>query len=227
MNDMPDIAAIAALLGDPTRGKILMALMDGRARTATEVALVGGVTPSTASSHLARLTAGGLLAVAKQGRHRYFRIATPEAASAVEGLMSLASRNGMHARRAGPVEESLRRARMCYDHLAGEAAVELLARLREKELIGGADAALSLTERGEEWCGRLGIDLGALRARRRPVCRACLDWSERRAHLAGALGAALVERLFALRYARRGPSGRAVVLAPRGESFIAHPELVP
>lgn len=225
MLDSPDLAGIAALVGDPTRGRMLSALMDGRARTATELALEGGVTPSTASSHLARLTEAGLVALARQGRHRYYRIASPEVASAIEGLMGLAARRGLRVARAGPRDEALRRARVCYDHLAGEAGVRLLERLREEKLVRGSDEALELTDRGDAWCERVGIDLVALRAKRRRLCRACLDWSERRTHLAGALGSALLDRLFALRYARRARQSRAVILSPQGEAFVERPEL--
>jgi DNA-binding transcriptional ArsR family regulator len=220
MPDTPDIAAIATLMGDPTRGRMLTALMDGRALTATELALEGDVTASTASSHLSRLASAGLVTVTRQGRHRYYRIATPEVAAALEGLMSVASHSGLHTIRTGPRDAGLRRARVCYDHLAGEAAVRLLDRMRAKQLITGPDEALGLTTRGEDWCDRIGIDLAALRSRRRLLCRPCLDWSERRMHLAGALGAALLDRLFALRYARREPGSRAVILSPRGEAFI-------
>lgn len=227
MPDTPDFASIAALVGDPTRAIILTVLMDGRAHTATELALEAGVTPSTASSHLSRLTAGGLLSIAKQGRHRYFRIPAPEVAAAIEGLMNIAPHGGSSARRPGPADEGLRRARVCYDHLAGEAAVRLLEGLRQADLIRGGDDGMLLTDDGEAWCARVGIDLGALRARRRGLCRSCLDWSERRSHLAGALGAALLERMLALRYARREPRSRVVILGPRGESFVARPELAP
>lgn len=225
MPDMPDVAAVAALVGDPTRARMLAALMDGRARTATELALEGGVAPPTASSHLARLTDAGLLATARQGRHRYFRIAAPEVATVVEGMMGLAARGGLRAARVGPRDTGLRRARVCYDHLAGEAGVRLLERMREAGLIAGADDALVLTDRGEEWCEEVGIDLVALRGARRRLCRSCLDWSERRAHLAGALGAALLDRLLALRHVRRVAGGRTVVLSPRGESFVERLEL--
>jgi DNA-binding transcriptional ArsR family regulator len=225
MSSMPDFASVAALVGEPARAAMLAVLMDGRAHTATELAMQAGVSPSTASSHLSRLTAGGLLAIARQGRHRYFRIPTPEVGAAIEGLMSIAPRTEPRAPRRGPVDEGLRRARVCYDHLAGEAGVRLLHRLRETGLVGGGDDALLLAPAGEAWCARVGIDVDALRARRRRVCRGCLDWSERRTHLAGALGAALLERMLALRWARREPGSRVVILAPRGESFVEHPHL--
>ena len=217
MPDTLDIAAIASLIGDPTRARMLSALMDGRTLTATELALEGEVTASTASSHLSRLAGAGLLAVERQGRHRYFRIAAPDVARAVEGFMSLATRGpGVTT---GPREPALRRARVCYDHLAGEAAVRMLDRMRQRALVRGHGDALALTRAGTEWCIRLGIEPSSFPTRRR-VCRECLDWSERRMHLAGALGAALLERMLALRHARRQPRSRVVLLSPRGEAFV-------
>jgi DNA-binding transcriptional ArsR family regulator len=222
---MPDISSVAALVADPTRGRMLSALMGGRALTATELALEGEVTASTASSHLARLAAAGIVTATRQGRHRYYRLAAPEIASAIEALVTYAARSNPRPVHTGPRDPALRRARVCYDHLAGEAAVQLLAKMREKDLLGGDDDALTLTRRGEAWCDRAGIDLGALKDKRRPLCRSCLDWSERRMHLAGALGSALLDRLFALRYARRDVHSRAVFLSSRGESFVHYLEL--
>ncbi|HET8648412.1 MAG TPA: winged helix-turn-helix domain-containing protein [Gemmatimonadales bacterium] len=224
MPNNPDIAAVAGALADPTRARMLAALMDGRARTATELALEGGVTPSTTSSHLARLRDAGLVSLTSQGRHRYYRLAGTEVASAVEGLMTVAPR----ARRAplpGPADQRLRHARVCYDHLAGEAGVALFERMRARRFVSGNDEELALTPAGEAWCRRIGLDLAELRSRRRRLCRACLDWSERRTHLAGALGAALLDRLFALRYASRERNGRRVLLSPRGEAFVKGLEL--
>jgi DNA-binding transcriptional ArsR family regulator len=225
MNDTPEISATAALLADPTRGRMLSALMQGRALTATELALEGGVSASTASSHLARLTGAGLVAIARQGRHRYYELASAEVASAIEGLMTIAVRGSARVLRPGPRDEALRRARVCYDHLAGETAVRMLDRMRERKLVVVARDAIELTSAGEAWCRRVGIDLETLGATRRRLCRPCLDWSERRTHLAGALGAALLERLFALRYARRVRDSRVVVLSPRGEAFVERLEL--
>jgi hypothetical protein len=137
--------------------------------------------------------------------------------------MRLAVRTPSPRKAPGPVDSGMRRARVCYDHLAGEMGVRLLHRLREHELIRGPDDGLILTHRGEAWCARLGIDLGELRGRRRPLCRACLDWSERRMHLAGSLGAALLQHLFAHHLARRQRATRAVVLSSRGEAFVENP----
>ncbi len=226
-------ASVASLLGDPTRARMVEALMDGRALTATELALDGGVTASTASSHLSRLRQAGLITVARQGRHRYFRIASAEVAKAVEGLMGLAgggdavgargiqSAEGTRARvRTGPRDAGLREARVCYDHLAGLAGVQLLDTLKSARVIVPGDEGLRLTRRGREWCSDFCLDLLALRASRRPLCRACLDWSERREHLAGALGAAILDRLLELRYARREPVGRAVALSELGRRIV-------
>jgi DNA-binding transcriptional ArsR family regulator len=220
VDDAPGIVRVASLVGDPARGRMLMALMDGRALTATELALEGGVAPSTASSHLEKLSAAGLLTIASQGRHRYFRIARPEVAAALEALLAIAPR-GRQPRRASSVDDQdLRRARVCYDHLAGEAAVRLFAALCERHWLRTSADEVATTPAGEAWFRRLGVDVVSLRTKRRPLCRPCLDWSERRFHLAGSLGAALLERLLALRWARRETGSRAVSFSPRGAAFL-------
>ncbi|MEO8029469.1 MAG: helix-turn-helix transcriptional regulator [Gemmatimonadota bacterium] len=223
MPNSPDIAAIARLVGDPTRGRILTALMDGRAHTATELAMAGAVTPSTTSSHLARLRRAGLITEVRQGRHRYFRLAGPDVAAAIESLMRIAPRSVARQITTGPDSAELRHARTCYDHLAGEVAVHFLERLRAGHLVGGTDDEMELTAKGRAWCGRRGIDLSSLAESRRRLCRPCLDWSERRTHLAGALGSAVLQRLVAIRYARMIRGTRRVVLSPQGESFLRHP----
>jgi DNA-binding transcriptional ArsR family regulator len=219
MKDAHDLTMVASLLGDRTRARMLMTLMDGRAWTATELAFAGGVSPSTASSHLDRLRRAGVLAIRKQGRHRYYRIASGAFAGAIESLANLAPSNG-HTLVAGPRDVELRRARVCYDHLAGEAGVRLLQRLLDSGVVAGDDDTLTLTPHGERWCARFGIELDR-NGRSRPLLRTCLDWSERRSHLAGTLGAAILERMFALRYARRLSGSRAIILSPRGDAFIA------
>jgi len=226
MHDIPEISATAGLLADPTRGRMLSALMQGKALTATELALEGGVTASTASSHLARLTDAGLIAIAQQGRHRYFQLASPEVAAAIEGLMAISVPPvARQVVMPGPRDEAMRHARVCYDHLAGEAAVRMLDRMQGRKLVTVARDAIELTGAGKTWCRRVGVDLEALGETRRRLCRPCLDWSERRTHLAGALGCALLERLFALRYARRVRDSRVVVLSPLGEAFVERLEL--
>ena len=215
-------AETAALVGDPARANMLAALMDGRALTATELAGVAGVTPPTASGHLARLTAAGLLAVERQGRHRYHRLATPAVAQMLEGIMAVAAGGAGRAGRAaavvGPRDQALRRARTCYDHLAGRIAVAMADRMVARGEIELSPDGGALTEAGAGFLHRLGLDLELTTARpgRRVFCRPCLDWSERRPHIAGALGAALCRHCFARGWMRRIEGTRAVSVTPAG-----------
>lgn len=216
----PDIATIAALLGDPARANMLTALLAGQALTAGELAREAGVTAQTASSHLAKLEAGGLLGQRKQGRHRYYALSGEDVAGVLEALMGLAARTGHTRVRTGPREPALRRARVCYDHLAGDMAVAMLEHLVARNLITEQDEALTLTPLGETFMEALGLDLPALAATRRPLCKGCLDWSVRRTHLAGSLGAALLDRFYGLGWASREPGTRLVSFTPRGlEAF--------
>lgn len=217
MSGHVELARVAALLGDPARSRMLSMLMGGQARTASELALDGGVAASTASSHLAKLLDAGLVEVARQGRHRYFRLAGPEVAAAIESLMGALP--PACARRAGPADPALRRARVCYDHLAGELAVAWMRAMQAHGHLSCADG-LALTASGERWCGEVGIDLAAVRVARRPLCRPCLDWSERRDHLAGAFGAALLRHLLEKGWARRVPDSRALRIEARGERLL-------
>lgn len=214
MNDGPLIASIASLIGDPGRANMLTALMDGRALTASELGGAAGVTLQTASGHLSRLVDSGLLAVRKQGRHRYFRLSGPDVAEALEALMGLAQRTGAVRVRTGPRDAALREARICYDHLAGERGVALLEALRRNRLVEG-EQDIGLTGAGQAFFTGLGVDLGRLRKGRRPMCRLCLDWSERRAHLGGALGAALLDLMTDRRWLRR-EEGRVLRFTPAG-----------
>jgi DNA-binding transcriptional ArsR family regulator len=211
----PSIAPIASLAGDPARANMLAALMSGKALTASELANEAGITPQTASSHLAKLEAGGLIGAVKQGRHRYFRLADGDVAEMLEKMMGVAARAGHLRTRPGPSDPAIRKARVCYDHLAGEMGVALFDSLVDRRLIAGGD--LRLTRRGTEFAASFGIDLDALSRARRPLCRTCLDWSMRRHHLAGALGAAFLERFYDLKWARHGRDSRAVLFAPDGE----------
>lgn len=209
-------------MGDPARANMLTSLMGGQALTASELAQVAGIAAATASGHLTQLLDGGLLAVEKQGRHRYYRLAGPDVATAIEALMGLAQQPGRRQVRPGPRDPEMRRARVCYDHLAGERAVELFARLTRLKLIALDDGAIAITSRGESRLAEFGIDIAALKSAKRPICRACLDWSERRSHLAGALGARLLDRLFELDWARRVEGSRIVRFTPRGEASFAN-----
>jgi DNA-binding transcriptional ArsR family regulator len=214
MKDGPSIAAIAALIGDPARANMLTALMDGRALTVSELAQAAGVTLPTASGHLAKLDAAGLLVARRQGRNRYFHLSGPDVGEAIESLMSLAARTGATRVRTGPNDAALREARVCYDHLAGERAVALMGALVARDLIRDGESPM-LTATGSAFFMRLGIDVARLDGKRRPLCRACLDWSERRSHLGGALGAALLDHVIAAGWARRG-DGRVVRFSPAG-----------
>ena len=216
MKDGPSIAPVAALAGDPARANMLSALIGGKALTAGELAREAGVTAQTASSHLAKLVEGGLIAGIRQGRHRYFRLAGSDVAEMLEKMMGVAERAGHVRTRTGPRAPELRKARVCYDHLAGEMGVALYDNLVRARLVAGGEA-LRLTRRGEEFARRFGLDLDALARERRPLCKSCLDWSQRRHHLAGALGAALLDRFYDLKWARRDRSSRAVLFSPQGE----------
>lgn len=214
MREGPAIAPVAALIGDPARANMLTALIDGRALTVSELAEAAGVALSTASEHVGRLIDGGLLVARKQGRHRYLALAGSDVASALEGLMALAGRTAPRLVRTGPRDAELRAARICYDHLAGERAVAMLSALIARGVLReGAEPAL--TEPGRIWLGELGIETGRLESARRPACRACLDWSERKSHLGGGLGAAILRHVLAEGWASRGP-GRVVRFSPRG-----------
>jgi DNA-binding transcriptional ArsR family regulator len=221
MKDGPVIAAVAALLGDPARANMLTALMDGRALTASELAGEAGVGLPTASGHLSKLEAGGLVTVEKQGRHRYFRLSGSDVAAVLEGLMGLADRTGAVRMRPGPKEPALRAARLCYDHLAGERGVAMLDGLRRRGVLAEHEGELAPTLAGRTFLCDFGIDLAPLAGKRRPLCRACLDWSERRHHLAGSLGAALLTRMAELSWLKVGDTGRVVAFTPSGEHAFA------
>jgi DNA-binding transcriptional ArsR family regulator len=219
-------AEVAALAGDPTRAIMLHALMDGRALTASELARFAGVTPQTASGHLARLAAAGLILAQSQGRHRYHRLASPAVAHMMESIMQVAAISEPRRRLVvGPREAALRAARTCYDHLAGRLGVALAdAMARQGYVELGNDAGL-LTDAGAAFLGRVGIDTGALagpsgRSPRRLMCRPCLDWSERRPHIAGAVGAALCSHCLDSGWVRRMDGTRAVAVTPKGRRIL-------
>lgn len=222
MKEGPSIAPIAALAGDPARANMLAALLSGAALTASELANEAGVTAQTASAHLARLEGGGLIVGAKQGRHRYFRLAGNDVAEMLEMMTNIAARTGHMRTRSGPSDPAMRRARVCYDHLAGELGVEMFDALVRKGRIALRGEEVRLTRKGENFLRALGIDPDDLAAGRRPLCKTCLDWSQRRFHLAGALGAALLERITAQKWATRAKGSRALLFSKAGEAkFLA------
>jgi len=219
MGDGPNIARVAALVGDPARAEILTALLADRALTATELAAVAGVTKQTVSAHLAKLVDAQLLEVASQGRHRYFRLAGSDVAALLESLMGVAFRTGALRLVPGPREPALRKARVCYDHLAGELGVLAYDGLVAHGCLSVA-GGLHLTNAGADWLAGFGIEPAAAARQRRTFCRPCLDWGERRHHLGGALGAALLDRVYALRWASRAKDSRVVIFTARGEQAL-------
>jgi DNA-binding transcriptional ArsR family regulator len=216
MKEGPDIALLASLIGDPARANMLMALMSGMALTAGELAREADIMPQTASAHLAKLRDAALVIMEVQGRHRYFRLAGADVAGALEGLMELASRTGRLRTRPGPRDSAMRKARVCYDHLAGEMGVQLHQAFVEQGYVVATKDGLGLSPAGISRFRAEGIDIEAMTAKSRVICRACLDWSERRHHLAGTLGAALLTLIYARGWARRDSEGRAVVFNPQG-----------
>jgi DNA-binding transcriptional ArsR family regulator len=220
MSDLPDIAAVAALMGDRARATMLMCLMAGRSHTATELARAANVTKQTASSHLSKLVDARLLAVENVGRHRYFRLADHDVGTVLEHLAGLAERVGAVHVESGPKDPAMRKARVCYDHLAGELGVLVYDSLSQQDFLRTSHDGLSLTEPGERFCSSFGVDVQAIRARRRPMCLACLDWSVRRHHLAGALGAAILNRISALGWARQQKGTRTVIFSVVGERAL-------
>jgi DNA-binding transcriptional ArsR family regulator len=216
-----DMAELGALLGDPARASILTALIDGRALTATELAEVAGVAPQTASGHLAKLAAANLLDLRKQGRHRYYRLASPLVASMLESVMSVAAMQ-LPPRRtpSSRLDEGMRTARTCYDHIAGRLGVAIADTLVTRGYVLLADDGGEVTPAGADFLAAFGAALSR-KGLRRVFCRPCLDWSERRWHLAGAVGAALCNRCIDLHWIERAQGTRALTITPKGRRGFA------
>jgi DNA-binding transcriptional ArsR family regulator len=215
MDVQPNLAATAFLISDPARAAMLMALADGRARPAGELAYTAGVTAQTASSHLGKLLDGGLLAVETEGRHRYYRLAGPHVALALEHLAAIAP----PARRKplGKQARQLQFARCCYDHLAGQVGVAVTQALQARGYLAAAqDKQFEMTPAGLAWFARMGLDAAALKPTRRGLARQCLDWTERQHHLAGPLGVEFLDLLCRKGWLRRTRSSRAVQVTPPG-----------
>ena len=220
MKEGPDISIVAALIGNPACANMLTALLSGPALTATELAQEAGLTPSTVSGYLARLESAGLVATERQGRHRYFRLADADVAIALEALMPVAARAGHLRVRTGPRDPELRHARSCYDHLAGDLAVTMFDRFVRRRLLSRRNGELSVTAEGRRFFAKAGFDVEALEGGRRPLCQPCLDWSERRSHLSGALGAAILKHIVARGWADREAKTRVVRFSPAGEQRL-------
>jgi DNA-binding transcriptional ArsR family regulator len=221
MGDTDMLSTVAALLGEPARTRILSALLSGRAMTGKELAYVARVTPATASSHLSRLLAGHLLVMEKQGRCHYYRLRSAEVARAIEGLMTVATipSNGWPPHH--HVEPALRDARMCYDHMAGRLGVAVCDMLVRRRHIVLVDGGGEVTPTGERFLTELGVDLPKARGAKRHYCRGCIDWTERRHHISGAVGAALAEAFLARRLVARIPDSRALSVTPFGRKTLA------
>jgi DNA-binding transcriptional ArsR family regulator len=217
----PRLAEVAALVGDPARANILSALMDGRALTAGELALAARVSPQTTSGHLAKLAEAKLLSLEKQGRHRYYRLASPLVGRMLEGIMAVAAEGPPRYRPVSKLDDALRAARNCYDHLAGRLGVGLADALCGRGHVLLTEEGGEVTAAGAQFLAGFGLDLDAARERRRIFCRPCLDWTERRPHLAGAVGAALAARCFDLGWIERRRDSRALAITGAGRRGLA------
>lgn len=232
MHVQPNLSATAFLIADAARAAMLMALADGRALPAGELAHAAGVTAQTASSHLAKLLDGGLLAVEQQGRHRYYRLADAQVALALESLASIGAQQPVSRRSPSREAQKLRVARCCYDHLAGQTGVAITQCLMQRGfLLPGHDKAFEVTPAGAAWFAGIGLDIDALRPGRNGIARQCLDWTERRHHLAGPLGVGLLELLCSKGWLRRAHASRVVQITPEGwvglrEQLGLTPELI-
>jgi DNA-binding transcriptional ArsR family regulator len=223
-----ELVKVAALVGEPARAIMLWNLLGGQAKPAGELAYYANVSAQNASAHLAKLVDGGLLAVETRGRHRYYRLANPEVAQAMESLAALTSsidtNDTKSADESGqtlrPQTPDLKFARTCYDHLAGRAAVDLCAALLNKRFLTPTGNDYELTPQGELWFCELGIETVNLRQQRRAFARQCLDWSERRPHLAGALGGALLAHMFRQGWIARVRSSRVIRVTTKGRTDI-------
>jgi DNA-binding transcriptional ArsR family regulator len=221
MSSEPNLAWIASVVGDPARLSILLALMDGRARTAKELAFLARVAAPTASGHLAKLLDGRLVAVEPQGRHRYYRIASQLVAEMVEAMSVVAGEPCRADPRLNRVDPALAAARTCYNHLAGRLGVAIADALQRRGDIVAADGVGEITEQGRAFFKSLGIDARGSGSRGRVVCKPCLDWTERRHHLAGTLGAALCEHCLTSGWLQRSRDSRALTITADGRAAFA------
>ena len=214
------LSTVAALVGEPARTRILTALLTGRAMTAKELAYFARVTAATASSHLSRLVAGQLLVMEKQGRCHYYRLRSADVARAIEGLMTVAPipSNGWPPHH--HIEPALREARLCYDHMAGRLGVAVCDMLLRRQHVLLVDGGGEVTPGGERFLAELGVDLPKARRAKRQYCRGCIDWTERRHHISGAVGAALADAFLARRLVARIPDTRALAVTLVGEKTL-------
>ncbi|WP_211474493.1 ArsR/SmtB family transcription factor [Collimonas humicola] len=217
MSPQPNISSVAFLIAEPARAAMLLALCDGSALPAGELAHAAGITAQTASAHLAKLLYGGLLSCEQQGRHRYYRLSDPHVAAAIEHLAAISSADVVRRRPLNRATQDLRFARCCYDHLAGQLGVAVTQALQQRRFIAaGADKQFELSAAGRAWFTAIGVDVGALKPTRNGLARQCLDWTERSHHLAGPLGVQLMSALCDAGWLRRTKSSRAIQVTPKG-----------
>lgn len=220
MESIEQFTHIAGVIGEPARATILWSLLDGKAYTAGELALAANLSPQSASNHLAKMIEAGLLKVEKQGKHRYFRYAKDEVAYAIEAMSNLlpAPKKGV-----APTLRNgdIRYARTCYDHLAGKVAVSITYGLLRQKIIRLADDAYQVTRKGANWFEELGIEVSLVQQQKRHFAKPCLDWTERKHHLAGALGAALLQYMLSQHWVRRKAHERTLIVTAKGEKALA------
>lgn len=222
MTGSPNIARLAAPLADPARAQMVTLLMDGRARTVTELGAATGLGKASASEQVARLVDAGLLRAERQGRHKYLTLASPAVARFIEAMMALAGPGPTSGRPFGPRDPALREARLCYNHLAGSLGVRLYQSLSGRGFLAHRPGGLDLTHEGRAFCLSLGLCDLDLAPSRTPLCRDCLDWSERQSHLGGRLGRLILSRLEGLDWLRRSTASRALTVTPQGRrAFLA------
>ena len=214
-----DVARTASLIGDPARARMLVALMSGKALTASELALEADITPQTASTHLAKLVKSQFLVERKQGRHKYFQLSNAQVAELIEQLLNISVAMSTNKVVTGPKDVDLKKARICYDHLAGELGVMLYDSLVENEFLTDS-IETTLTGEGLVFFDRIGANVKALKNRKRPLCKSCLDWSERRSHLAGSLGKWILEDVIAKKWATQDLNSRAIRFSKTGLSYF-------
>src|SRR5579862_6420356 len=211
---------IAALIGEQVRASVMLALMDGRALTATELAVSTDSSPQNISNHLGKLVQAGLLVVENQSRHRYYRFSRQEVAYAIEALAALTSETKSRGEKSTEVEPGIKYCRSCYDHLAGKVGVQITDSLIRQKLIRKKNMDFEVTNKGKRWFANLGIDFVPLQTLRRSFLRPCLDWSERRYHMAGSLACALLEKMISEDWLRKTRNSRALIVTAKGQKYL-------
>lgn len=219
MNVSHQFKSVASLIGEPVRATVLWSLLDGRAYTATELAIVADVSPQSISMHLNKLVKENLLAVEKQGRHCYYRFSKPEVAYVIEAMANLLPTDKMKAvHESADSMSSIKYCRTCYDHLAGKIGVAITEQLLNQKIISSHEKQYDVTAKGIKWFEDIDVSVSALKSKRRVFARQCLDWSERKPHLAGSLGAALLAKMLELGWIRRTKNSRAITITSKGQT---------